>query len=892
MEFIKNKTFAGKMKKQDNVHPPRLAQRLFAWYCSASMIEDLEGDLEEMFYQDLKSKASWKAKLLYWKHALSLMFSYAIKSRKKKAAFHHLANSTFNASMLKSYFLIATRNLAKHRFFTIINVLGMAAGMSISLLLIAMLSFLFTYDNFHVNKDRIYRVISFADDHVSPRASASTPSPIATLLEDDFTGIDQVVRINSGFSAEAEYVRKKIPLGGYFVDDNFLEVFSFKLLKGNADKIFAGANSMVITASAAEKMFGHEDAIGKIIQMGEWGEFEITGVLEDIPKNSHMQFQVLAPYARFVSHIKESEENKNEWHDSRNSYVYMLLSEDDKPSRIESFLQAISKKMYANDKDFVATFKLQALPDIAPGPELNDQIGPEWGYASLSIFMILTLLILIPACLNYANISISRALKRMKEIGLRKVMGGQGNQIFFQFVTETIIVTLIALGISFYIFTIIKSEFLSMVIRSESLDLTPDWRTIVLFILFAILTGAAAGFVPALYFSKLNPVQALKSKSLSQGSSRFSFRKILTVGQFALSLGFIMSVVIVLNQYRQTLSYDFGFQQENILDVDLQDTNAGIAKNEFSKLAEVKSVSMSSHILGTSSSSQTWLHRSDKAADSLEVFQMFIDENFIPNLGLKIIAGENFEGDLKTDKKNIIVNEEFVKSLGIKDPSSILGQEFILSGKQVVVSGVAKNFHYMHLREPIKNFMFRHDPEQFRFANIRITGKHDVVATVSKIESTWKTFGGENKFSAQFFDDEIKDAYSFYFSMIKICGFMGFLAITISCLGMLGMVVFTVENRMKEVGVRKVMGASMPDITFLLSKDFIRLMVVAAMIAAPLTYLFFDKLYLSTQYYKIDIGLFEVVLSLGLMLVLGLATIFSQTIRAAKANPVDTLRSE
>jgi putative ABC transport system permease protein len=891
VEFIKNKIIPGKMKELDNVRPPKIAQRLFAWYCAASLIEDLEGDLEEIFYQDLKTKASWKAKLLYWKHALSLMFSYAIKSRKKKSAHHYYANSSFNASMLKNYFLIATRNLAKHRFFTIINVLGMAAGMSISLLLIAMLSFLFTYDNFHENKDKIYRVISFANDHVNTKGFASAPSTIATLLKDDFTGIDKVVRINSGFSAEAESVKKKIPLSGYFVDDNFLEVFSFKLLKGNTEKLFEDANSIVITASAAEKMFGHEDAIGKIIQMGEWGEFEITGVLEDIPKNSHMQFQILAPYESFISHTKGSEENKNEWRDFRNSYVYMLLSENDKPSRIESFLQATATKAYANEKDFTANFKLQSLKDIAPGPELNDQIGPEWGYASLGIFMLLTLLILIPACLNYANISISRALKRMKEIGLRKVMGGQSNQIFFQFVTETVIVTLIALGISFYIFTIIKSEFLSMVIRSESLDLTPDFRTIVLFILFAIFTGVIAGFVPALYFSKLNPVQALKSKSLSQGSSRFSFRKILTVGQFALSLGFIMGVVIVLNQYRQTLIYDFGFQQENILDVDLQGANGIIAKNEFSKLAEVKSVSMSSHILGTSSSSQTWLHSIDRG-DSLEVFQMFIDENFIPNLDLHIIAGKNFEGDSKADEKQIVVNEEFVRSLGIKNPSAILGQEFILSGKPAIVSAVVKNFHYMHLREPIKSFMFRYDTKQFQYANIRITGTHDVVATVSKIESTWKTFGGENKFSAQFFDDEIKDAYAFYFSMIKICGFLGFLAITISCLGMLGMVVFTVENRMKEVGVRKVMGASIPDITLLLSKDFIRLMVIAAMFAAPLTYLFFDKLYLSSQYYKMDIGILEVVFSLGLMLMLGLATIFSQTISAAKANPVDTLRSE
>lgn len=668
---------------------------------------------------------------------------------------------------------------------------------------------------------------------------------------------------------------------------------------------------MIITARVAEKIFGEEDPLGKIISMGEFGDFEITGVLEDIPKNSHMEFDILASYDALAQvafdRLRQRERLGNRWgsedsfsinrlhdfenwKDFRNSYTYLLLPGKADREAIEQFLAKTSEKIYTADKNFTAEFDLQALNEIVPGTELYNQIGPEWGYASLTIFIILTLSILLPACFNYANISISRALKRMKEIGLRKVMGGEQKQIFFQFITETVLTTLIALGLSYYIYILVKEEFLSVLVRSEALDLDPTPTTIFFFILFAIAVGVAAGFIPALYFARLNPIQALKSKLIAK-SNRLSFRKILTVGQFALSLGFIMSVVIVLNQYRQTLNYDFGFTHENILDVELQDVSPEIFKNEFSKVPAVSSVSMSSHILGTSASS-TWV-KPERLKDSSEVYQLFVDENFLKNLGLTLIAGENFVEDPAVSKNYVIVNEAFLKTFSISDPQSAINEVFLAENDQeVIVKGVVKDFHYAHLSEPINSFFFRYDPEQFNFANVKITAQDDMFQTLSEMESVWKTFGGENKFIAQFFDDEIKDSYSFYFSMIKICGFLGLLAISISCLGMLGMVVFTVENRMKEVGVRKVMGATIANITVLLSRDFIKLMLIAAMIAAPVTYLFFDKLYLTTQYYKIDIGILEVAVSLLLMLTLGLATILSQTVRAAKANPVDTLRNE
>ncbi|WP_143785773.1 ABC transporter permease [Ohtaekwangia koreensis] len=874
-----------------SIKPPRLADRIFTWYCDTTSMEDLHGDLEELFNHDLEYMSVRRAKLKYWQRVASLLFSYAVKKRKQKAAHHHYAFTSFHPAMLKNYFLIGIRSLSKHRFFTIVNVLGLAVGMSISLLLIAFMSFLWRYDTFHVNKDRMYRVISVVTDKQRTDPLATAPVAVAQKLRDEYTGIDEVVRINSTLTAEASYKDKEIPLEGYYVDSNFLQVFTFPLLKGNIATVLSKPNSMIITEAAGVKMFNAEDPIGKVITMDE-KDFEITGILKNVPKNSHMQFEVLASYQTLLqSSQANSTQSTDSWVDFRKSYIYLLLPAHHNTEAIEAYLNKVSAPIYAKEKNLRATFELQALNDIAPGRDLRYSIGPAWDYASLSIFIFLTILILLPACFNYANISISRALKRMKEIGLRKVMGGQRDQIFLQFIMETVIIAMIALVFAYYIFTLVRSEFLSMLADRVGMDLSTDFYTIAYFILFALFVGLVAGIIPALYFARLTPIQALKTKPVSKGFSGISFRKVLIVSQFALSLGFIMGVVVVLNQYRHSLNHDFGFDQENILDVELQSANPQILRNEFAKLVSVQSISMSSHIAGTGASESIWL-KDLHVTDSTEVYQMFVDERYISNLNLSLLAGNNFTEDIAQNKKHAIVNEEFLKTFGIKDPAHAIGQSYVLpGGDEITVSGVVKNFHYMPLRYPIKSFFFRYDSSRFQYANIKMVTT-DVFTSITEMESAWKMIAGEDKFTAQFFDDEIKATYAFYFVMVKMCGFLGLLAITISCLGLLGMVVFTVENRVKEVGIRKVMGASTTSIIVILSKDFMKLMSIAALIAIPLAYLFFDQVFVRMQYYHVPVGILEIVISLSLMFLLGLATIFSQTIRAARANPVDTLKCE
>jgi len=874
------------------IKPPRLAQKLFDWFCNDAAVEDLRGDMDELFYVNLKRMSVRKAKLRYWFHSLSLITSYAVKKRKKST--NKFSSTEYSMDMLKSYLLIASRSLAKHKFFTIINVLGLAIGMSVSLLFIAMITFVSTYDEFHENKDRIYRVIS-KTNLGDNQEFARTPQPLAEKLKSEYPGIEDVIRISNELSGEADYDGKQIPMEGFFVDSQFLNVFSFPLLKGNATTVLENPHSMVITESGAERMFGDADPIGKVIKMKEFGEFEITGVLKKLPKNSHMQFEILVPFqALEILGLSQGFVSSNKRWEDLNIYSYLLLPNSfssDEPERIISFMNKIAKGVYKKDAEFRATFDLQPLPDIAPGPDLAYEIGPVWDIPSFIIFGVLTLLILLPACFNYTNISISRALKRSKEIGLRKVVGGQRNQIFIQFILETVIVTLTALGVSYLFFAISRNEFTSMIVASQFLDLTPTVTTIIYFIGFAILVGFVAGVVPALYFSKLNPVQALKSKSSSKASKGSFLRKSLIVGQFALSLGFIMAVGITAKQHIATLNYNFGFDQANILDVELQGVDPNIFRNEFSKLSTVQTVSMSSGIMGAFSGASTWIQK-EESKDSVEVMQMFVDHNYLANLKLKLIAGNTFPEQLDNREHFVIVNEEFLKTFKIGNPVEALDKSIMVSGAgELKIIGVAKDFHFADLRMPIQPFFFRYDTKLFNYANLKVAS-NDMHAAIANMEAAWKTIGGEKKFEARFFDDEIEEAYSVFHSMIKICGFLGFLAITISCLGLLGMVVYATETRIKEIGVRKVMGASSSTIAILLSKDYLKLMLIATVIATPLTYLFFDVLLFGEQYYRIAIGAFEIIASILLMFVLGVGTILSQTIKAARANPVDTLRYE
>ncbi|HYG02834.1 MAG TPA: ABC transporter permease [Chryseosolibacter sp.] len=795
--------------------------------------------------------------------------------------------------LIQNYVKTAARNLKRNRFFTLLNVFCLALGMSISLLFVALLAFLFRFEDFHENRDRIYRVTTHVEDNEENPDYASAPAAIAQKLRENIAGIETVVPIQTAMASEVIFNEKHTPVYSYFTGPEFLQVFNFPLIKGNTASALASPNSVVITESEAKNIFGSKDPIGEFVQIEPYGDLQVTGVLQDIPKNSHMIFDVLVSYSTLASHEGTAFiENEESWTKFFNSYVYVLLSGHQDPTDVEHTLNKLTKEKYPDPKKYAASFELQPLTEIVPGNALDNPIGRQWPSLGLMLIGLTTMIILIPACANYVHLSISQSLKRMKEIGVRKVMGGQKKQIFFQFVMESMLTMLLALALSGVMFEAIRNEFLK-IIGSETTDLTATFPTIIYFILFALLVGMVAGVSPALYFSKINPVRALKGKpEQTRMGGRITVRKVMITLQFILSLGFITSVVIMLQQYRYSVNYDFGFEQQNILDVELKNVDPKIFKNEYGKLSSIETISMSSHILGLEYNSANYI-RAIGGSDSIESAVIAIDESFIGNLRLKLLAGKQFTENAAENAQFIIVNEELVKKLEIEDIHAAIGKVVVLpGGKAVHIGGVVKNFNYAMLTEPIGGLYFEYDPQQFRYANMKMMS-HENVRDIAALEALWKKIGGDDKFTAQYFSEEVADAYSFYFEMIKIWGYLGLLAITVSCLGLLGTVVFTIKNRIKEVSIRKVVGASTEKLVIMLSKEFVILLVVASVITLPLVYIGFrDWLLPSIQQQNVEIGFLEIGVSLLIMSALGLSTILSQTIKAANANPVDNLKVE
>lgn len=868
------------------IQPPKLASRIFDWYSGHANVEDLRGDLDENFYRNIRKKNIRKAKVVYWKQVISLLTSYALWKRKRKATYSETSLSN-QLTMLHNYFKVAFRNLIKQKYFATINIIGLAIGMSVSLLIIAMVTFLFSYENFHEHKDRTYRITSIITEGIESREYASAPAILADKLVEESTKIENVVRINSTFDALITQGSSELPLRGYFTDPYFLDLFSFPLLEGNPATALHKPNQVLLTATAAKKLFNTESALGKVISVEGIGECEVTGVLADIPKNTHLDFEVLCSYSTLQN--AHTRNQQDAWRNFRSEYIYFLAKPNVDMTALRRELAAIEKEIYAENDPVKASFQIQALTDITLGPELRNGLGAQWDSLSMIIFGTLSLMILLPACFNYSNISIARALKRSKEIGLRKTLGSLKQQIFVQFITETVVITFISLLLACFIFILIRSEFLSMLVASNKLDLSLTPEMLLGFLLFALLTGLAAGTVPALYFSKLNPIQALKSSGSNKTFSVSKVRKGLTVAQFVLSFSFIIGLVVFSKQYRYSLNFDFGFQQANILDVYLQDVTPSNFDTHFSSLASVKNISYSSNIMGLSAS-QTYA-KSQEQPDSTEVFQLFVDEHYLSNLDLTLLAGQNFTSEDRIRERSIIVNEEFLVKHNIATPADALGKVYTVDSLDLQIIGVVKNFHFMSLREPIYSFFFRCNASQFSYANVTIAST-DIDATLSGMEKVWKTLSPETKFESNFFEQEIADSFDSYKVLLKMVGFLGVLAISISCLGLLGMVVYTTEGKTKEVGIRKVMGASAASITYLLSKDYLKLMLIAVVIATPITWLFFDKFLSQVQYYRVNIDVFDVLISIAILMTLGLGAIATQTLRTAATNPAETLKYE
>lgn len=865
------------------MRPPRLAQWMFDKYCGNAGVDDLRGDMEEVFHRNVRSAGAWRAKVIFWRQVLSLTFSYAIRKRKQNARYSHLSSSTSSFDMFYNYFKVGLRNLLRHRYFTIINMAGLAVGMSMSLLILTLFVSVSNYDEFHVNKHNIYRVLTYTNDG---KEYASAPALLGDKLKSEFPGIKEVIHIDRSLYMSEPIPKHPVYTFGYYVDPAFLSTFTFPLLKGDPKTALGNPRSIVLTQTQATKIFGETEPMGKFVTINNQ-EYEITGIMKDFPLATHLNFNSIAPYSAISEH-QLNVTLKDGWSEFRDHYIYLQLKDGDDPSEVQAYLDRVAAEVYQSNPDFKATFHVQALGDITPGPEYENDIGPAWTYTSFLIAGAIALLILLPACFNYTNISIARSLKRAKEIGLRKTLGGLQRQIFAQFIAETVIVTVCSLIAGIALFFLTRGEFQSMMAYGNSLDMSLTWDRLLYFILFAVFTGFIAGFFPALHFSRLNPIDAMKNNIPTSRFSGIKVRKALIVFQFALCLFFILTLVIFNKQYRYAMNFDLGFTEENILDVDLYDINPQVVQNEFSKLPFVQKISFSSGTMGHGVPG-TWASI-DGSKDTVEVFYMFVDGNFIDNMDVELLAGKTFDNDYKERETSVVINQTLMKRFNFAGPSEAIGQSVRVDTLSLKIIGVVKDFHFWQLHAPPGNFFFRSKPSEFRLANVKMASS-DVQLSLEEMEQVWRRVSNGEQFTAKFLSDETAAAFYQYRTLLTLMGYLGVLAVSVSCLGLLGMVVYTAESKTKEVGIRKVMGASRWSLAYLLSKEFLKLMAIASLFALPIT-LLLDKVLSGFDHYRVAITLFDVLFGLAIMFLLGIVTMASQTWRAASTNPTETLKYE
>ncbi|RFS18607.1 ABC transporter permease [Emticicia sp. C21] len=801
--------------------------------------------------------------------------------------------------MISSYFKTFKRSLVRNKLFSFINIFGLAVSISVGLLVVALLIDLRSYDDAQVKKDRLYRIMTTNQPKgQSPMDLASTSVKVGRKIRESITGVEDVTILRNGFYGDAQVGDNYLPLNGTYADASFFKVFSFPLLKGEPATALKEPYSLVLTEKTAEKLFGKAEALGKVVKF-DTVNYVVTGVAEDITKFSHIRFDALVSFSTADATFGKGDPYFYSWDNIWQNYVYLTLPENGNTKAVQTNLDRLSAQESKAYDDKTVHVSLQPLKDIALGKDLSNSIGPTMSPVVLWVLGGLALVIILSACFNYMNLSIARSLRRAREVGIRKIIGAPVSHIFGQFISESIFTALLSLIFAFLFFLFLRRQFLGLDPHlSDLVSLELSFKLIGYFLLLAVSVGIVAGFFPAIFFSRINALQVVKDNSKFKVFRHINIRKALIVVQYTLSLVFIATTIIGYRQYKGFLNFDLGFQTENILNIRLQGNKPDLLIKELAEVPAVQKVSKSLMLtsLGSMHGTQLkYINAKDNTKDSAMVWLNLVDENYLPIHQHKLLAGTNFKLRPKTgEESEVIVNEQILKRFNIarQNPQKALGEQVVVDGKTLTIIGILKDFHYGTVENKIEPVILRYSAEpQGGWINAKIVS-NDLPATMASIEDAWRKIDKVHPIEAHFYNDQIEKAYAQFSVMVKVIGFISFLAICIASLGLFGMVVFTTETRLKEISIRKVLGATEGGLIYLLSKGFAILLGIAALIALPATYLFFDKVILTKFAYHLPMQVYEFLLPLLVLMVLASILIGSQTLKAARSNPVKNLKTE
>jgi putative ABC transport system permease protein len=801
--------------------------------------------------------------------------------------------------MFKNYLLLAARNLKHKKVFSFINIFGLALGISLCLLIITILKDQFSFDRIHPDADRIFRVNTEAiRKNGSTEGYASSPLALAKTIENKYAYIEKSVPLVRALNGEAEAGGKQLPVSCFLTTPEFFDIFGYTLLYGDKSSALKDINTIVLTENTAELFFGRKNPVGETLAFRGIGNFRITGVIKKPSGKTHLEFDALASYNSLPALVQGGSftVREDDWLNYYMNYTYVKLTRKNDAAAFEKELTAIAKDKYAKleleNRDKGYRFYLQPLGKIVPGPMLSNNMGRALPLPLLLFLVGLALAVIISAGFNYNSLSLANSLSRAKEIGVRKATGAKRKQLVFQFLTEAVFTSLVAMVLAIIIYEfILKPGFYNLrVIQAMDISLDGDIALYILFAIFSIVVGLASGLLPALFISAMNPVKALKDFSGKAMVPKLGFRRILLVVQFSAALLFVIAMINMYRQINFVMNAEYGFNKEDIVTIDLQGNSYDKVKQALEGYSGVELVSGISHPIGT------WR---DRAVDvrikpedeEITVRDYTIDENFLKNLKLVPIAGKNFNSGLPANREiNAIVNETFLKRFNLGTPAEAIGKTmFVNDSTRLEISGVLKDFHYKPFVYNIEPLLLRYQRNDLSVAYVSISHENPP-ATIAQLKKIWSTIDKTHEFTYSFFKDDLQNTYTEMKDISRMVGVVAFMALVVACLGLLGLVIFIIHRQVKEIGIRKILGASTSQIIVYLSTNFMKLLLLACAIGLPLG-IVCSYFMLNTFAFRINPvpGYIAGVLTL---LAIALTTIGIKISQAATANPVNSLRTE
>ncbi|MDO6428950.1 ABC transporter permease [Flavitalea sp. BT771] len=799
--------------------------------------------------------------------------------------------------MIGSYIKIARRTLKKNKLVSFINIFGLGLSMSVGMMVMVILETELSYDHFHPYPDRTSRIISTYHKNDGARWSvASTPLPLYQLLKEDTAEIEDVVNLYPELHGKVAFGTKELDLNGAFTEPSFFTVFGFKLASGNPETALMKPNDIVLTANAAEKFFGREDPMGKIISWENKGNFVVTGILAKDQGKSHIDFDAYAPASAISQLVQNNQlpDKSGDWGDCMAAYTYVLMKKDAGTNTLHGQLNSVAERINKEDKQGKLSFATQPIEKIKPstGAMFND-IGGGTSWSKLWVEIEIALLILLAACFNYTNLCVARALTRAREVGVRKIAGAKRYQIFMQYIIEACLNSFLALLFAWMLLIAI----IHWAPFNDDYEMIPSaFKYSLSFVLFtlgyALLTGFLAGIAPAWILSSFDPLRVLKNLVTAKVFGKIGLQKVLIVFQYSLSLIIFIFLFSFYRQFTFMAAADPGFKRDNVLVVPLDGVDEKIASNAISGTGGVQVVSSLSttfrpHYNGMRGPG--WIDNAQKGSLTLNYF--FTDATFIPAMQIRLLAGRNFSERVDTAiERNIIINTKAARSLGYANYENALGKKLWVNDSTALeVIGVVQDFAYENAGKPVDPMAFRNKKGASNYLFISVD-KGDKTSVVRRISQTWSTFAASRPFSYSWLDDDLerKDSQR---AVLSLLGYLAFMTISIATLGLLGLVIYSVEVKRKEISIRKVIGASNKQLVTLLSAKFIKLLVIAGAIGLPIGYTLsylFQQNFVARVRFLFPFSLLCFVLLLGI----GLVTIISQTYKASREKPTKNLKVE